>query len=70
MGALKDGEICDSLKLMTGVKQMDRREGRETMKVNSLFLYLLLLIKESDYTLLSLFIHFLMEKRLRTRDRF
>lgn len=70
-------EICGSLKLMRGGKQTEGGEReKEGGRVNSLFLCLLLLIKERDYTLLSLFIHSVREKeteqetnRARERER-
>lgn len=56
-------EICGSLKMMRGEEQTERREergGRER-RGNSLFLCLLLLIKEKN-TLRSLFTHPVREK--------
>lgn len=60
-------EICGSLKLMRGEEQTEWREGGR--RVTSLFLCLLLLIKERDYTLLSLFIHSVREKETENKRR-
>jgi len=49
-----DDEICGSLKLM---RRANGEERGSRWRVKSLFLCLLLLIKERDYTLWSVFIH-------------